>query len=90
MNFVRSNGGVRPGCRLGPRETFNRITSVLDGNVVYSNVPETLDQLRSFEGGLMKTLPIFREQGLLVRETLIETIFLLPGPGPAASLPGGP
>ena len=25
MNFVRSNGGVRPGCRLGPRETFNRV-----------------------------------------------------------------
>ena len=26
MNFVRSNGGVRPGCRLGPRETFNRVS----------------------------------------------------------------
>ena len=26
MNFVRSNGGVRPGCRLGPRETENRVS----------------------------------------------------------------
>merc|ERR1719443_2762668 len=65
MNFVRSNGGVRPGCRLGPRETENRITSVLDANVVYSNHPEDLEDLRSFERGEMKTLPVFRDHGLL-------------------------
>ena len=37
-----------------------QITSVLDGNVVYSNEPAKLDDLRSYEGGLMKTLPVFR------------------------------
>ena len=89
MNFVRSNGGVRPGCRLGPRETFNRITSVLDGNVVYSNVPETLEELRSFEGGLMKTLPIFREQGLLVRHSA-KILFLKKSLGPSAAFTRGP
>ena len=89
MNFVRSNGGVRPGCRLGPRETFNRITSVLDGNVVYSNVPETLEELRSFEGGLMKTLPIFREQGLLVSYS-VEILFLKQSLGPSAAVTRGP
>ena len=39
---------------------------MLDGNTVYSNVPETLEDLRSFQGGLMKTLPVFRDLGLQV------------------------
>jgi len=64
MNFVRSNAGLRAECRLGPREQFNQITSVIDSGVVYSNVPETLRKLRTFEGGLMKTLPVFKDQGL--------------------------
>ena len=80
---------MRPGCRLGPRETFNRITSVLDGNVVYSNVPETLEELRSFEGGLMKTLPIFREQGLLVSHS-VKILFLKKSLGPSAAVTRGP
>ena len=42
------------------RHSNAQITSVLDGNVVYSNEPAKLDDLRSYEGGLMKTLPVFR------------------------------
>jgi len=64
MNFVRSNAGLRENCRLGPRESFNQITSVMDAGTVYSNVPDTLEDLRSFQGGLMKTLPVFRDLGL--------------------------
>ena len=43
-----------------PKVNSCQITSVLDGNVVYSNEPDKLDDLRSYEGGLMKTLPVFR------------------------------
>jgi len=64
MNFVRSNAGLRSECRLGPREQFNQITSVLDSGTVYSNVPETLRKLRTFQGGKMKTLPVFAQYGL--------------------------
>lgn len=78
MHFVRSNAGLRPDCRLGPRETLNRITSVLDGNTVgrggdggedvlhqvYSNDPENLAKIRLYRGGRMRTLPVFKEQGL--------------------------
>ena len=42
-----------------------QITSVIDANVVYSNEPDTLDELRAYEGGLMKTLPVFRDLGLM-------------------------
>ena len=38
---------------------------MLDANVVYSNHPEDLEDLRSFERGEMKTLPVFRDHGLL-------------------------
>jgi len=64
MNFVRSNAGLRPECRLGPREQFNQISSVIDAGVVYSNVPDTMRKLREYEGGRMKTLPVFKDKGL--------------------------
>ena len=41
-----------------------QITSVLDGGTVYSNSPTTLASLRAWEGGRMRTLPVFRQQGL--------------------------
>jgi len=64
MNFVRSNAGLRPDCRLGPRESATRVTGVMDGNTVYSSEPEVNEDIRAYEGGLMKTLPLFRDQGL--------------------------
>ena len=64
MHFVRSNAGLRPDCRLGPRETLNRITSVLDGNTVYSNDPASLASIRLYRGGRMRTLPVFKDMGL--------------------------
>ena len=38
----------------------------MDGGTVYSNEPEVAADIRAFEGGLMKTLPLFRDQGLMV------------------------
>ena len=46
MNFVRSEAGLRKNCRLGPREQFNEVSSVLDAGTVYSNDPELLEELR--------------------------------------------
>ena len=64
MNFVRHEAGLRDGCRLGPREQFNEISSFLDAGSVYSNVPERQEFLRSFKHGLMVTLPAFRQQNM--------------------------
>jgi len=61
MNFVRSEAGLRKNCRLGPREQFNEVSSVLDAGTVYSNDPELLEELRLYKNGLMKTLPVFAE-----------------------------
>lgn len=46
MNFVRSEAGLRKNCRLGPREQFNEVSSVLDAGTVYSNDPELVEELR--------------------------------------------
>lgn len=64
MNFVRSQAGLRYNCRLGPRDSFNEVASVLDGGTVYSNKDELAGELRTFKGGLMKTLPVFAEFGM--------------------------
>jgi len=64
MEFVRSRSGLRSKCKLGPREQFNQVSSIIDANTVYSNDETTLRKLRTYEGGRMKTLPVFKEQGL--------------------------
>ena len=38
--------GLRPDCKLGPREQFNEISSFLDGGTIYSNQPGLLHELR--------------------------------------------
>ncbi len=64
MNFVRSQAGLRYNCRLGPRDSFNEVSSVLDVSTVYGDEDDDLRNLRSYEGGRMKTLPVFEEFGL--------------------------
>ena len=61
MNFVRTEAGLRYNCRLGPREQFNEISSVLDAGTVYSNIPEKMESLRLYKKGFLKTLPVFSE-----------------------------
>jgi hypothetical protein len=53
--------GLRENCRLGPREQFNEISSIIDAGTVYSNEPEKLEELRLFKNGLLKTLPAFAD-----------------------------
>ena len=54
MNFVRTLAGLRNGCRLGPRTTFNEISSFIDAGTVYSNDPHLVEKLRSFKAGQLK------------------------------------
>jgi hypothetical protein len=61
INLVRSPNGVRKNCALGTRSTFNVLSSIMDGNTVYSNSEETLEKLRSFKGGEFKMLPVFEQ-----------------------------
>lgn len=64
MNFVRSLAGLRYNCRLGARDSFNEISGLLDAGPLYSNSDETMEELRSFKGGLLKSLPVFEEFGM--------------------------
>ncbi|CAG0890251.1 unnamed protein product [Darwinula stevensoni] len=64
MNFARSLPGPRYACKLGPRLSFNMITSVLDANWVYGSTKEVAKSLRSFQKGQMKMFPIFEDFGL--------------------------
>ena len=64
LEFVRSAGGLRDGCRLGPRITLNTITHVLDANMVYGASKETADKLRTFRGGLLRSNVQRRGRGL--------------------------
>eukprot|EP00095_Tigriopus_kingsejongensis_P008509 snap_masked-scaffold181_size278858-processed-gene-1.12 protein:Tk08509 transcript:snap_masked-scaffold181_size278858-processed-gene-1.12-mRNA-1 annotation:"hypothetical protein DAPPUDRAFT_301956" len=64
MNFVRFSAGLRHNCRLGPRESFNLVTSTLDAGTTYSNSAHKLRELRTFEGGKLKMLPFFGNFGM--------------------------
>ena len=74
MNFVRTLAGLRYNCRLGTRDSFNELSSLLDAGVVYSNEEETLQTLRTYENGLMKMLPVFEEFNMKELEELEEKL----------------
>ena len=58
MNFVRTISGLRYNCRLGPRQSFNEISSIIDAGTVYSNSAKTMEELRTFKGGIMKVISL--------------------------------
>ena len=55
LAYSRSADAPRPQCSLGAREQLNAATAFLDGSPVYGSTGETLDRLRTFDGGLLKT-----------------------------------
>jgi len=61
MNFVRHMAGLKEECKLGPREQFNEISSYIDGGTIYSSNPEKQEKLRLHKGGLLKSLPVFKD-----------------------------
>ncbi|XP_037080364.1 peroxidase-like isoform X2 [Pollicipes pollicipes] len=64
MNVIRSLPGVHHKCKLGPRDPINTVTSYLDASFVYGSDEKTARRMRAYQGGLLKTLPVFREFGL--------------------------
>ncbi|CAN8003226.1 unnamed protein product, partial [Ixodes hexagonus] len=54
MEFSRSAPAAKPGCRLGPRDHINQITSFIDASTVYGSTPEETQMLRSFQKGLLR------------------------------------
>ncbi|XP_065225985.1 chorion peroxidase-like isoform X2 [Planococcus citri] len=64
QDFVRSFPGVRPDCKLGPRNPFNTLTAAIDGNTVYGVNAVLARQLRTLQGGLLKMNPAFTELNL--------------------------
>ncbi|XP_063586936.1 uncharacterized protein LOC134764285 [Penaeus indicus] len=48
----------------GPRSQINQITSYIDANWVYGSNEDTANRIRLHRGGLMKSLPVFREYGM--------------------------
>nr|CAD7573840.1 unnamed protein product [Timema californicum] len=64
MNLLRSLAGVSDDCRLGPRVQINTVTSYIDGSMVYGSNVKMADNLRLLQGGLMRTLPVFKDLGL--------------------------
>nr|XP_053635622.1 peroxidase-like [Cherax quadricarinatus] len=64
ISVVRSMYSVRDGCRLGPRSQTNELAAFIDANWVYGSITKHAEELRLHRGGLMKSLPVFREYGM--------------------------
>ena len=56
INIVRSMSSPYIDCQPGPREQLNQITHWLDASNVYGSSQNVSQSLRSFNGGLLKTV----------------------------------
>lgn len=54
QEYVRSSVAPRIGCTLGPREQINQASSFLDGSHVYGTTRKRVEELRLFQGGLLR------------------------------------
>ncbi|CAG9859302.1 unnamed protein product [Phyllotreta striolata] len=55
MNFVRTVLAPREDCTLGYSQQMNKVTHFLDGSTIYGSSADQTAQLRTFEGGKLKT-----------------------------------
>lgn len=55
MHFMRSSPGLQPGCSLGPIQPINKISSYIDGNIVYGASIKTSQRLRTYQGGQLRS-----------------------------------
>lgn len=58
MNFVRTTPGLRPDCNFGYAEQLNELTHWLDGSQIYGSDAETLEKLREFRQGRLRSARI--------------------------------
>ncbi|XP_046398832.1 peroxidase-like [Ischnura elegans] len=54
LNFVRTMTVPSDGCKLGPGQQMNAVTSFLDLSIVYGSNDEQAHKLRTHHGGLLK------------------------------------
>ncbi|XP_076059545.1 peroxidase homolog [Oratosquilla oratoria] len=64
LSAARSAPGIEYGCKLGPRKQINMISSIIDANWIYGSEDDSVRRLRLHRGGLLKSLPVFREFGM--------------------------
>lgn len=55
MHFTRASAGLQPGCSLGPVQAMNKISSYMDGNLVYGASIKQTQRLRTYRGGQLRT-----------------------------------
>lgn len=58
MHFTRASPGLQPGCSLGPVQAMNRLSSYMDGNLVYGSAIKTAHRLRTFHQGQLRSQPV--------------------------------
>jgi hypothetical protein len=58
MHFTRASPGLQPGCSLGPIQPMNKQSAYLDASLVYGFGIKTMNRLRSFYQGQLKTQPV--------------------------------
>lgn len=58
MHFTRASPGLQPGCSLGPVQAMNKISSYMDGNLVYGAGIKTNQRLRTFHQGQLRSQPV--------------------------------
>ncbi|KAK8405843.1 hypothetical protein O3P69_001963 [Scylla paramamosain] len=68
IDFIRGFPGVPQNCALGPRNQFNILTGVIDGNTVYGGNDNEARNLRAGVGGLLRTHDAFH--GLSMKHLL--------------------
>lgn len=64
LDFVRSGAGVRDYCKLGTRVAVNTVSAYLDAGFVYGTDLETLNKLRVFKAGQLKSNAMNRHKGM--------------------------
>lgn len=58
MHFTRASAGLQPGCSLGPVQAMNKISSYMDGNLVYGSSIKWSQRLRTYQGGQLRSQPV--------------------------------
>lgn len=58
MHFTRASPGLQPSCSLGPVQAINRISSYMDGNLVYGSGAKQSKRLRTYQGGQLRSQPV--------------------------------
>lgn len=68
--FVQTCPTLKIGCKRGPREQINQVSSFIDGSTIYGSSEEEMKSLRSFYGGELKSQKVATMKKSRMRELL--------------------